>query len=122
MMLLLEAVYRQRVLNKTMTADFFKVLGTHKDSALLRGLPEGVRAANKPGALEGVRNDSGVVFAPNRPFVLCVMATYLRNERAGEKAISDVAAAAYSHFERLGRASPYGRVISTGTSGPEVSR
>jgi beta-lactamase class A len=122
MMLLLEAVHRRKVLNKAMTADFFKVLGTHKDSALLRGLPDGVRAANKPGALEGVRNDSGVVFAPNRPFVLCVMATYLRNERAGEKAISDVAAAAYSHFERLGRASPYGRVISPGTSGPEVSR
>jgi beta-lactamase class A len=122
MMLLLEAVYRQRVLNKQMTADFLKVLSTHKDSALLRGLPEGVRAANKPGALEGVRNDSGVVFAPNRPFLLCVMATYLRNERAGEKAISDIAEAAYSHFERLGRASPYGRVISPGTSGPEVSR
>jgi beta-lactamase class A len=122
MMLLLEAVYREKVLNKATTEDFFKVLGTHKESPMLRGLPDGVRAANKPGALEGVRNDSGVVFARNRPFVLCVMATYLRNERAGERAISDVAAASYTHFERLGRASPYGRVISPGTSGPEVAR
>jgi beta-lactamase class A len=122
MMLLLEAIYHGKVLKKTTTEDFLKVLSTHKDSALLRGLPEGVRAANKPGALEAVRNDSGIVFAPNRPFVLCIMGTYLRNERAGEKAISEIAAAAYSHFERLGRASPYGRVISPGTSGPETGR
>jgi beta-lactamase class A len=122
MMLLLEAIYHERVLNKTSTEDFLKILGTPKDSAMRRGLPDRVRAANKPGALEGVRNDSGIVFAHNRPFILCVMATYLRNERAGEKAISDVAAAAYSHFERLGRASPYGRVISPDTSGSEIAR
>jgi beta-lactamase class A len=116
MMQLLEALYREKVLNKSSTQDCLKVLATHKDSALRRGLPDQVRAANKPGALEGVRNDSGIVFVPNRPFILCVMATYLRNEKAGEKAISDVTAAAYAHFERLGRASPYGRVISPGTS------
>jgi beta-lactamase class A len=122
MMQLLEAIYHGKVLNKTTTEDFLKVLSTHKDSALLRGLPDNVRAANKPGALEGVRNDSGIIFAPNRPFVLCIMATYLRNERAGEKVISEIAATAYSHFERLGRASPYGRVISPGTSGSETGR
>jgi beta-lactamase class A len=122
MMLLLEAIYHGKVLNKTSTEDFLKVLSTHKDSALLRGLPEGIRAANKPGALEGVRNDSGIIFAPNRPFILCVMMTYLRNERAGEKAISEIAAAAYAHFARLGRASPYGRVISPGTSSSDTGR
>jgi beta-lactamase class A len=122
MMLLLEAVYKGKVLNKSMTEDFLKVLSTHKDSALLRGLPDSVRAANKPGALEGVRNDSGIILVPKRPFILCIMTTYLRNERAGEKAISEIAAAAYSHFDRLGRASPFGRVISPGTSGSDTSK
>jgi beta-lactamase class A len=116
MMLLFEAIYREKVLNKTTTEDFLKVLSTHKESAMLRGLPEGVRAANKPGALEGVRNDSGIIFAQNRPFVLCIMATYLKDEKAGEKAISEITAIAYAHFELLGRASPYGRVISPGNS------
>jgi beta-lactamase class A len=122
MMLLLEAIYRGKVLNKTSTEDFLKIMSTHKESALLRGLPDSVRAANKPGALEGVRNDSGIIFVSNRPFILCIMTTYLRNEKAGEKAISDIAAVAYAHFERLGRASPYGRVISPGTSSPETSK
>jgi beta-lactamase class A len=117
MMLLFEAIYREKVLNKTTTEEFLKVLSTHKESAMLRGLPEGVRAANKPGALEGVRNDSGIIFAQNRPFVLCIMATYLQDEKAGEKAISEIVSLAYTHFELLGRASPYGRVISPGNSG-----
>jgi beta-lactamase class A len=118
MMLLLQSLYQQKVLNKAMTEDFFKMLATHKDSAMLRGLPVTVRSANKPGALEGVRNDSGIVFAHNRPFVLCIMATYLHEELKGEKAISDITSVAYSYFERLGRASEYGRVISAGTGGP----
>jgi beta-lactamase class A len=114
MMTLLENIYRGKILDKKMTEDFLTMLSTHKDSWIPRDLPSDLRIANKPGALEGVRNDSGIVFARNRPFVICVMTTYLRNERDGEKAISRVAAAAYSVFERLGSASEYGRVISAG--------
>jgi beta-lactamase class A len=120
MMALLEMLYRGKILNKAMTEDFFKILSTHKESALLRGLPDGTKAATKPGALEGVRNDSGIIFAKNRPFILCIMTTYLRNERAGEQAISDITAAAFRQFDRLGRASEYGRVISPFNSAEEA--
>ena len=116
MMKLLQAVYAGRVLNKAMSDDFFKMLSTHKDSWIPRDLPDGVQSANKPGALEGVRNDSGVMFVPNRPFVICVMTTYLRRERDGEEAISKIALNAYRMFDRIARASEYGRVISPGNS------
>jgi len=116
MMTLLETLYRGRVLNKEMTDDFLKILSTHKDSWIPRDLPEDTRVANKPGSLEGVRNDSGIVFAKNRPFVICVMTTYLRDEREGEKAITRIGLAAYRMFDRLGRASEYGRVISPANS------
>jgi len=112
MMTLLEAIYRGKVLGKENTEDFFKVLSTHKEGQIPRLLPDDVAIANKPGSLEAVRNDSGIVFLKNRPFVICVMTTFLKNERAGEEAISQVAAVAYSTFERLARSSPYGRVIS----------
>ncbi len=117
MMALLEALYRGKILNKEMTDDFFKVLSTHKESPIPRDLPEGLKIANKPGELEGVRNDSGVVFVENRPYVICVMTTYLRHERDGEEAITKISAAAYRMFDRLARASEYGRVISPGNSG-----
>jgi len=117
MMALLENLYRGKVLNQQMTSDFFKMLSTHKESFIPRDLPEGLKIANKPGELEGVRNDSGVVFVENRPYVICVMTTYLRHERDGEQAISGISAAAYGMFDRMARASEYGRVISPGNSG-----
>src|SRR6266849_4245270 len=116
MMILLENLYRGKVLNKEMTEDFFKVLSTHKSSFIPRELPEGLKIANKPGELERVRNDSGVVFAEKRPYVICVMTTYLQRERDGEEAISRISLAAYRMFDRLARASEYGRVISPSNS------
>jgi beta-lactamase class A len=113
---LLQALYRGEILNKEMTADFFKVLSTHKDSWIPRDLPDDLKIANKPGSLEGVRNDSGVIFLNKRPYVLCVMTTYLRRERDGEEAISNISLAAWRMFDRLARASEYGRVISPGNS------
>jgi beta-lactamase class A len=114
MMTLLDAIYRGKVLEKEATADFFKVLSTHKDSFIPRNLPPDVKVANKPGELEAVRNDSGIVFVEGRPYVICVMTGYLRNERDGEEAISKISLAAWRMFDRLSRATEYGRVVSPG--------
>jgi beta-lactamase class A len=117
MMTLLEDLYRGRVLNKQMTGDFFELLSVHKESYIPRELPEDLRIANKPGELEGVRNDSGIVFTGNRPFVISVMTTYLRREKDGGDAIIRIARAAYQMFDRLSRASEYGRVVSEHDTG-----
>jgi beta-lactamase class A len=111
---LLEAIYYGKLLNKESTTDFFKVLSTNKSSWIPRDLPADVKIANKPGSLEGVRNDSGVVFVDGRPYVICVMTSFLRNERDGEEAISKISLAAWRMFDRLSRASEYGRVVSPG--------
>jgi beta-lactamase class A len=112
MLTLLEKIYQGKVLDKEMTADFFKMLSTHKNSFIPRDLPEGLQIANKPGELEAVRTDSGIVFLRNRPYIICVMTTYLVRERDGEEAIAKISAAAYRYFDRLARSSPYGRIIS----------
>jgi len=82
-----------------------------KESRLRRGLPPGVETADKPGELEGVRVDAGIVFAKNRPYILCVMTTYLKSEEEGERAIVDISKAAYEYFSRLGEGGAYGRRI-----------
>ena len=114
MMTLLDAVYHGKVLNKESTAAFFEMLGTNKDSWIPRDLPADIKIANKPGSLEAVRNDSGVVFVEGRPYVICIMTSFLRNERDGEEAISRVSLAAWRMFDRLSRATEYGRVVSRG--------
>ena len=113
---LLQSLYQGKILNKELTDDFFKVLATHKDSWIPRDLPENLKIADKPGALEGVRNDSGVIFVDKRPYILRVMTTYLRHERDGEEAISKISLAAWRLFDRIARASEYGRVISPANS------
>jgi len=81
MMTLLDAIYHGKLLNKETTADFFKMLSTNKPSYIPRDLPPDLKVANKDGELEGVRNDSGIVFVDGRPYVICVMTAFLRNER-----------------------------------------
>jgi len=117
MMTLLEDLYRGKVLNKQFTEDFFNLLSVHKESYIPRELPEDLRVANKPGELEGVRNDSGIVFTGKRPYVISVMTTFLKRERDGGEAIIKVSNAAYQMFDRLSRASEYGRVISPHDTG-----
>ena len=112
MMTLLERIYGGKLLNKEMTDDFLKILRTHKESSLLQGLPDDAIAANKPGELEAVRNDSGIIFVKNRPYILCVMTAYLKDEKEGAAAIRKISALAYSYFDRVSRASEYGRVVS----------
>jgi beta-lactamase class A len=111
MVRLLEATYKEKVLNKQATAEFIKQLSTLKQSYIPRLLPDNVQVANKPGELEAVRNDCGIVFAPNRPFVISVMTAYDRDEKAAERAISEVALEAYRYFEMRGKTSEYGRVL-----------
>src|SRR4051812_7443358 len=81
-----------------------------KENRLRKGLPEGVPSADKSGELEGVRVDAGVVFAKNRPYVLCVMTTFLKDEAEGEHAIEEISRVAYQYFSRLGAGGALGRL------------
>jgi beta-lactamase class A len=113
MMLLLEKVRTGQALDAAHTEEFLRLLRLPKDSAFHKALPSNVPIADKPGALEGVRCDSGIIEVPNRPLVLGVMTTYLAHDEDGERAIEEVTRLAYAYFDRLSRASAYGRVIST---------
>jgi len=108
---LLEAIYRGKALNKELTAAFIQQLSTLKESYIPRELPAGIQIANKPGNLEGVRTDSGILFVKNRPFAMSVMTAYDRDERAAEHAISEIALNAYHYFEMRGKTSDYGRIM-----------
>ena len=111
MVQLLEAIYKGKILKAEATREMIKQLSTLKSSYIPRELPDGVQVANKPGELEGVRTDSGIVFSANRPFAISVMTAYAGDERAAERAISEVAREAYHYFEMRGKTSEYGRIL-----------
>ena len=76
-----------------------------------------MRVASKTGTLEGVRAEAAVVELDGRPFALAVddhlPATPIPD---GERAIGEVADAAFSYFERLAQGGAYGG------RAPELSR
>jgi beta-lactamase class A len=93
-----------------MPAPGIDLLKKPKESRLRKGLPSGVAVADKPGELDGVRVDAGIVYAKNRPYLFCVMTTFLKDEAEGERAIEAMSRAAFEHFSRLA-AGPLGRRI-----------
>lgn len=108
---LIAAVHQGRVFKKTTTEEFVKMLSVPKMSYIARLLPTDARIASKPGNLDGVRNDAGIVFCPGRPFAIAVMTTFAGNDAEAEQAIARIAHAAWSYFDRVGRSSPLGRVV-----------
>ncbi len=105
---LLDSLHSGRVLGGA-TDGYFRMLGTQKASYIPLLLPPGVRTANKPGELDGVRNDAGIVFVPGRPFAIAVMTTYGGNAVGAQEAIAQIARTAWTYFDRVGRSTPLGR-------------
>jgi len=111
LVLLLQAIYQNKLFRPELTQDFLSLLSTPKSSFIPRLLPENLRIANKPGELDGVRCDAGIVFVPKHPFAIAIMTTYDRDGRAAEQTISEVALLAWKLFDTLSVSSEYGRAI-----------
>jgi len=109
---LLEELWSGGPLDADHTKEYFRLLSLPKDSLFNKALPDTVPVADKPGALEAVRCDTGIIQIPGHPFVMTVMTTYLSSEREGEESIEKIARLVYDYFDRLGRSSNVGRVIS----------
>lgn len=108
MVTLLELLYQGKLLDPAHTARVMEILKYRKSTPLRRGLPENVDLADKPGEIEGVRCDSGVVLLAGRPYAIAVMTTYVKEGEAAERAISEISRLAFGYFERLARSNPEG--------------
>ncbi len=112
MMTLLERIWKGDALGEPYRKELLDILAIPKDSPLRDGVPEGIDVAGKPGGLEAVRCDSGIVMLPGRPYVISVMTTYLKRDADGDPAIARVSRLAWEHFSRLERSSEHGRIVS----------
>jgi beta-lactamase class A len=110
--ILLEKVRAGQALDAAHTKEYFDLLKLPKDSLFNKALPSSVPIADKPGALEAVRCDAGIIEVQGHPFVMSVMTTYLASDEDGERFVKEIARLAYAYFDRLRRSSTYGRVIS----------
>ncbi len=111
---LLRRVYRGGVLSpasRRLYLHLMELPSRQEGTPLSRGVAPGVAVADKPGVLENVRCDCGLVLLPRRPYELCVFTTFDRSGKAGERAITAISRLWYGYFQRVAVSSSYGRAI-----------
>ena len=105
------AVHEGKGLTTASRDAMIAILEREKATALTRALPPGVRVASKPGGLDGVATDAGIVYLEGHPFVIAVMTTWLKDGAEGERAIESATRTAYEYFSRRAISSEYGRAL-----------
>lgn len=83
-------------------------------TAIRAGVPAGVPVAAKPGGLDGVRAEVAWVDLRGRPYLLAVMGSFLADEAAAERTITEMSRTTYQYFSRLARAGVEGRLLPPG--------
>ena len=108
---LLVAFHRGEGLTPASAAAALEILKKPKRTAISTGVPADVPIASKPGGLEGVRADAGIVYVPGRPYVFVAMATFMPEDGEPERPLEALARTAYQYFSRRATPSEYGRQI-----------
>lgn len=111
MMVLLEKTYKGEILPEPYRSEFLKTLAIPKDSYIRKSIPENVPVASKPGSLPRVRCESGIVLLKERPYIICVMTSYLKKEEDGEILIAEISKVLFDYFSTIEKSTPYGRGI-----------
>ncbi len=98
---LLTMLYRRELVSPEASDAMMAVL-RHQfyKEGLPRHLPPGVEVAHKTGSLAAARNDCGIVYAPVRPFVVCVLTKANEDRRwtrdnAAERLIGNITRVVY---------------------------
>ena len=99
--MLLEKIATGKILNEKASQDAIRILSQKQQVAWLPAqLPPGIRVAHKSGELTSVRNDAGVVYAPNAAFVTVVLTEDIEDYDKAANTIAGVARDAYDYFEK----------------------
>jgi|HigsolmetaAR202D_1030399.scaffolds.fasta_scaffold07546_2 Beta-lactamase class A len=101
---LVEKIYRKEAAHEEDCNEMLAIMKRVKAS-LHKAVPPRVEVASKPGGVPGVKCETGIVYLPNRPFVLSVMSTFVRPSATP---VEDVTRVVYAHFERLAQSNKFG--------------
>jgi beta-lactamase class A len=106
---LLAAIHAGEQVSSASRDAMIEILQKEKSSPMLEPIPPGTPVASKPGDLDAVRVDAGIVYVPDRPYIFVAMTSWLVKDADGERAIAEASRAAYEYFSRIAASSEYGR-------------
>ena len=102
---LMESIWSNQAADAESCREMLEILKL-TDKEMKGGVPDGVEVAAKPGVLDGVRCEIGIVFLERRPFALAVMTAYLDRSR---NPVAEVTELVFRHFEKVANANRFGR-------------
>lgn len=104
---LVELIYHARAAPPDASREMLDIMKL-SSAEMKSAIPDEVEVASKPGQLDGVRCETGVVLLPGRPFAISVNSAYLSSRISPVTVITDIV---FGHFDRLARANRYGRFV-----------
>lgn len=105
-MKLMEMLYKGEVVDKNISNQVIEILKKDKEANLNKYLPSDIKIANKPGGIEGVNCEWGIVYLPRHPYVIVVMSNY--NLKSAGETIAQISKIVYEHFWRISLSTKYG--------------
>lgn len=99
MIKLMEKLYRHEILTPDACCEMLNVMSTvvSKDF-MIRDLPPGIKCAHKPGELDGINHDIGIVYTPNCDYALGIFATGLKDNIFGRNYIAQLSKDIFDHI------------------------
>ena len=95
----LRKLVTSQLANKKHTSDMIKILCAQKDREKIPALiPTDVVVGNKPGELEGVRNDVGIIFAPFGTYILSIFCDHLLCTDGIDEWMAEISLLIYNYF------------------------
>ncbi len=104
---LVQMLYEGRAVDTDASRQMLEIM-KRVQASIRAAIPAEIAVASKPGDLDGVRCETGIVYLPGRPFAVSIFSTYL-DEKANP--VSDAARIVFEYFQKIAQSNHYGRKI-----------
>jgi beta-lactamase class A len=100
---LMEKLYKKEILNPEACEEMLKIMSTAVEKCyMMRDLPPDIKCAHKPGELDGLNHDVGIVYTPSCDYALGIFATGLKDNVYGKNCIAQLSRAIFDHIYMIG--------------------
>ena len=104
---LVEMIYQGRAVDAAASRQMIEIMKLVK-AGIRRAVPTEIPVASKPGDLDGVHCETGIVYLPGRPFIVSVFGAFLDSDA---NPVPDVTKIALDYFRKLAASNAYGHKI-----------